>query len=51
MTLPYFDVHVTELGPACPLRAMPRGKIHRLVATSFFQSIDRAVMTSSLAPR
>jgi len=30
---------------------MPRGKIHRFVATSVFQSIERAVITSSWAPR
>ncbi|CFX18739.1 protein of unknown function [Candidatus Filomicrobium marinum] len=51
MTLPYFDVHLIELGPAFPVRSIPRGKIQRLVPTSFFQSMDRAVMTCPFAPK
>src|ERR1700761_4823199 len=50
-TLPYFAVQWMEFGPAWPLRAMPRGKIQRSVLMSVFQSIDRAVITSPLAPR
>ncbi|CFW46200.1 Uncharacterised protein [Bordetella pertussis] len=50
MTLPCFDVHWIEFGPAWPERCMPRGKAHKLVPTSTFQSIERAVITSSLAP-
>ena len=46
MTLPYFDVHWIEFGPASPERFMPRGKTHRLVPISTLQSIDRAVITS-----
>src|SRR5215471_3768132 len=41
ITLPYFEVHCAERGPACPLRRIPRGNIHRLVCTSSFQSMDR----------
>ena len=51
MTLPYFDVHCTEFGPAAPLRCTPRGITHRLVPISNFQSIERPVMTRSLSPR
>ncbi len=50
MTLPYFEVHFSEFGPASPLRSMPRGITQRLVAISLFQSIERAVTTVSPAP-
>jgi type I restriction enzyme M protein len=49
--LPYFEVHLIEFGPACPVRSIPRGRIQRFVGISDFQSIDRAVMTSPFAPR
>ena len=50
MTLPYLDVQVREFGPPDPSRAMPRGKIQRLVMISSFQSIDRAVITAPSWP-
>src|ERR1700753_1322916 len=39
-----------NFGPASPERFMPRGNTHRLVPTSTFQSIERPVITSPLAP-
>src|ERR1700744_328681 len=51
MMLPYLEVHCSELGPASPVRFMPRGNSQRLVPTSFFQSIERAVITCSPEPR
>src|SRR5690349_11941939 len=50
MTLPYWETHLGEPGPAAPSRCMPRGKTQRFVRRSSLQSIERPVITVPSVP-